>query len=100
MKCCALCLQVIQDTVTVVQHVRKERHVPEEVPNIVIGGSYGKPSVVRFDYLARSFVPVGCSCGQQCACLRSLHHVNLLSGHGTHTHPAYPGVDMCMPCGQ
>lgn len=34
-------LQVIEDTVTVVQHVQKERHVPLSVPNIVIGGSYG-----------------------------------------------------------
>lgn len=35
--------QVIEDTATVVQHVRKERGVPRSVPNIVIGGSYGEP---------------------------------------------------------
>jgi hypothetical protein len=35
-------IQVIEDTATVVQHVRKERGVPQSVPNIVIGGSYGK----------------------------------------------------------
>lgn len=35
-------VQVIEDTATVVQHVRKERGVPQSVPIIVIGGSYGK----------------------------------------------------------
>lgn len=35
-------IQVIEDTATVVQHVRKERGVPQSVPNIVIGGSYGE----------------------------------------------------------
>lgn len=34
-------LQVIEDTASVVQHVRRERGVPDKVPNIVIGGSYG-----------------------------------------------------------
>jgi hypothetical protein len=38
---CACVSQVIEDTASVVQHVRKERGVPSAVPNIVIGGSYG-----------------------------------------------------------
>lgn len=39
---CVFLSQVIEDTASVVQHVRKEREVPDAVPNIVIGGSYGK----------------------------------------------------------
>lgn len=30
-----------------VQHVRKERHIPVTVPNIVIGGSYGRWLALR-----------------------------------------------------
>lgn len=37
-----ICAQVIEDTVSVVQHVRKEREVPAATPNIVVGGSYGE----------------------------------------------------------
>jgi hypothetical protein len=47
-------LQVIEDTVSVVQHVRQERHVPVSVPNIVIGGSYGGCSFQRMLLLAAS----------------------------------------------
>lgn len=48
-------LQVIEDTVSVVQHVRQERHVPVSVPNIVIGGSYGESFVM----------PTAAGCGVQ-----------------------------------
>lgn len=34
-------MQAIEDTTSIVAHVRKERDVPKAVPNIVIGGSYG-----------------------------------------------------------
>lgn len=35
-------VQVIEDSIAVVAHVRKERAVPRSAPNIVVGGSYGK----------------------------------------------------------
>lgn len=39
---CYVPVQVIEDTATVVQHVRKQRDVPAAVPAVVIGGSYGE----------------------------------------------------------
>lgn len=38
--------QAIEDTASIVAHVRKERDVPEAAPNIVIGGSYGACVVI------------------------------------------------------
>lgn len=38
----AVYLQVIEDSVAVVAHVRKQHAVPKATPNIVVGGSYGK----------------------------------------------------------
>lgn len=35
-------MQVIEDTVAVVAHVRKQHAVPQATPNIVVGGSYGR----------------------------------------------------------
>lgn len=35
-------VQVIEDSVAVVAHVRKQRAVPKATPSIVVGGSYGK----------------------------------------------------------
>lgn len=74
----AVYLQVIEDSVAVVAHVRKQRAVPKATPNIVVGGSYGKgarsPQGLRPGINAATWIATWVAfCSQEVATLVDLY---------------------------